>query len=155
MERRKFLGWFSVGMLASSLPVVIAACSSNTSSSNTSSPSNSTPISSATPEIDSTPDAEGFIAVGTNQELEAKGYIYDKQLGVIIVSNSGALAALNPTCTHKGCDVDWKGDRGELVCPCHGSKFGVDGGVIAGPAKTPLTVYEFKQEEDLIKVKLA
>ncbi|MGK7893867.1 MAG: ubiquinol-cytochrome c reductase iron-sulfur subunit [Xenococcus sp. (in: cyanobacteria)] len=150
MERRKFLGWVSVGMLASSLPVAIAACSSDTNSS-----SNSTPISSATPEIDSTPDAEGFVAVGTNQELTEKGFIYDKQLGVIIVSNAGTLAALNPECTHKGCDVEWKGDDGELVCPCHGSKFGVDGAVLAGPASTPLPVYEFKQEGDLIKFKPA
>ncbi len=150
MERRKFLGWVSVGMLASSLPVAIAACSSDTSSS-----SNSTPISSAPPEIDSTPDAEGFVAVGTDQELTEKGYIYDKQLGVIVVSNSGTLAALNPKCTHKGCDVEWKGDDGELVCPCHASKFGVDGAVLAGPASAPLPVYEFKQEGDLIKVKLA
>ena len=150
MERRKFLGWVSVGMLASSLPVVIAACSSDTSSS-----SNGAPVSSTTTKIDSTPDAEGFIAVGTNQELAEKGYIYDKQLKVIVVSNGGTLAALNPKCTHKGCDVDWKGDRGELVCPCHGSKFGVDGGVIAGPAAAPLPVYKFKQEGDLIKVKLA
>ena len=149
MERRKFLGWVSVGMLASSLPVAIAACSSDTGSS-----SNGAPVSSATTEIDSTPDAEGYVAVGTNQELTEKGYIYDKQLGVIVVSNSGALAALNPTCTHKGCDVDWKGDSGELVCPCHGSKFGVDGGVIAGPASTPLPVYEFKEDGDVIKVKL-
>ena len=151
MERRKFLGWVSVGMLASSLPVAIAACSADTSSSSNS----STPISSATPKIDSTPDAEGFVAVGTNQELTDKGYIYDKQLGVIVVSNSGTLAALNPKCTHKGCDVEWKGDSAELVCPCHGSKFGVDGAVLAGPASTSLPVYKFKQEGDLIKVKLA
>ena len=150
MERRKFLGWVSVGMLASSLPVAIAACSSDTSSS-----SSSTPTSAATPEIDSTPDAEGFVAVGTNQELTDKGYLYDKQLEVIVVSSSGAVAALNPACTHKGCDVEWKGDSGELVCPCHGSKFGVDGGVLAGPANAPLPVYESKQEGDLIKVKLA
>lgn len=151
MERRKFLGWVGVGMLASSLPVVLAACSSNTGSSNTV----AEPSPSTTPEIDTTPDAEGFVAVGTNQELTSKGYLYDKQLGVIIVSNNGKIAALNPTCPHQGCDVDWKGNSGELVCPCHGSKFSVDGGVLAGPAKEPLPVYEFKQEGDLIKVKLA
>ena len=150
MERRKFLGWVTVGTLASSLPVVIAACSSNN---NSSSEVNS--ASSSTVQIDSTPDGEGFVAVGTNQELEEKGYIYDRQLGVVVVSNGGTLAALNPKCTHKGCDVAWKGNDGELVCPCHGSKFGVDGGVLAGPATEPLPVYTFKQEGNLIKVKVA
>ncbi|ELS00650.1 Rieske Fe-S protein [Xenococcus sp. PCC 7305] len=150
MERRKFLSWVGVGMLASSLPVAIAACSSETSSS---SPAETS--SSATPEIDTTPDAEGFTAVGTNTELTTKGFIYDKQLGVIIVSNGGSIAALNPTCSHQGCDVDWKGNTGELVCPCHGSKFGVDGAVLTGPATEALPVYEFKQEGDLIKVKIA
>lgn len=151
MERRKFLSWVSVGMLASSLPMVIAACSSDTSSSSTT----AEPSSSATPEIDSTPDAEGFVAVGTNTELESKGFIYDKQLDVIVVSNGGTIAALNPECPHQGCDVDWKGNSGELVCPCHGSKFSLDGSVITGPAKEPLPVYEFKTEGDLVKVKLA
>ena len=150
MKRRKFLGWFTVGTLASSLPIVIAACSSDNSSSNK---VNST--SSATVPIDSTPDGEGFVAVGTNQELEKKGYIYDRQLGVIVVSHSGTLAALNPKCTHKGCDVVWKRNHQELVCPCHDSKFGVDGKVLNGPATEPLPVYVFKQEGNLIKVKLA
>ncbi|MEM9275488.1 MAG: Rieske (2Fe-2S) protein [Cyanobacteria bacterium P01_F01_bin.143] len=151
MERRKFLSWVSVGMLASSLPMTIAACSSGTSSSTTT----AEPEVSAAPEIDSTPDAEGFVAVGTNQELNTKGFLYDKQLEVIIVSNGSQIAALNPACPHQGCDVDWKSNTGELVCPCHGSKFGIDGSVITGPAQEPLTVYEFKTEDDLVKVKLA
>jgi Rieske Fe-S protein len=41
------------------------------------------------------------------------------------------------TCTHKGCTVDKIAD-GTIDCPCHGSKFNLDGTVAKGPADKPL-----------------
>jgi glycine/D-amino acid oxidase-like deaminating enzyme/nitrite reductase/ring-hydroxylating ferredoxin subunit len=50
----------------------------------------------------------------------------------------GTLHAISATCTHMGCEVSWNVVEQSWDCPCHGSRFGVDGRVIHGPAVVPL-----------------
>lgn len=50
----------------------------------------------------------------------------------------GGLHAVSATCTHIGCVVQFNSFERCWDCPCHGSQFGVDGDVLAGPAKKPL-----------------
>lgn len=46
----------------------------------------------------------------------------------------GTLHAVSARCTHLGCLVAWNGAERSWDCPCHGSRFGVDGTVLEGPA---------------------
>jgi len=48
------------------------------------------------------------------------------------------VKALSPLCTHKKCRVGYNSEAKRIDCPCHGSQFDLNGGVIQGPAKTPL-----------------
>jgi len=50
----------------------------------------------------------------------------------------GRLHSVSARCTHAGCIVDWNPMAQSWECPCHGSKFDPDGGVISGPATRPL-----------------
>jgi nucleotide-binding universal stress UspA family protein/nitrite reductase/ring-hydroxylating ferredoxin subunit len=54
------------------------------------------------------------------------------------LDEQGKLHASSPRCTHMGCTVDWNETERTWDCPCHGSRYDVDGHVIHGPAQKDL-----------------
>lgn len=54
--------------------------------------------------------------------------------------------ALSLICPHLGCVVD-PNDQG-FACPCHGSRFGVDGALQHGPADRPLRQLSIEITDD-------
>jgi glycine/D-amino acid oxidase-like deaminating enzyme/nitrite reductase/ring-hydroxylating ferredoxin subunit len=47
--------------------------------------------------------------------------------------------AVSNICTHMGCRLNWNNAETSWDCPCHGSRFDIDGSVLDGPAVTPLS----------------
>jgi menaquinol-cytochrome c reductase iron-sulfur subunit len=62
----------------------------------------------------------------------------------VIKQPGGGITAFAPACTHLGCAYRWDNAQCEFLCPCHGSRFAMDGKVLAGPAPRPLDRYEVK-----------
>ncbi|MGW1595854.1 FAD-dependent oxidoreductase [Streptomyces sp. NPDC002343] len=52
--------------------------------------------------------------------------------------DEGTLHAVSARCTHLGCLVSFNRAERAWECPCHGSRFAVDGSVLQGPAVEPL-----------------
>jgi glycine/D-amino acid oxidase-like deaminating enzyme/nitrite reductase/ring-hydroxylating ferredoxin subunit len=55
---------------------------------------------------------------------------------------TGALRFLSAVCPHLGCIVHWNSLEKSWDCPCHGSRFAVDGHVLNGPAASGLEALE-------------
>lgn len=62
------------------------------------------------------------------------------------------FTAVLTRCTHRGCQVDPVPER--LVCPCHGSEYELDGGLLAGPAEASLITYPATVEGRYLRLDL-
>ncbi|MDQ3284118.1 MAG: Rieske 2Fe-2S domain-containing protein, partial [Actinomycetota bacterium] len=58
------------------------------------------------------------------------------------------LNVMSNHCAHLGCPVRYFRDRGEILCPCHGGIYDINGGLIAGPPPQGLYYYAFEIRED-------
>jgi Rieske Fe-S protein len=52
----------------------------------------------------------------------------------------GEVHSVSAHCTHLGCAVAFNNAERSWDCPCHGSRFALDGSVLHGPATEPLKV---------------
>jgi cytochrome b6-f complex iron-sulfur subunit len=139
MNRREFINLVGIAGIATSLPIAIAACSSNNTTTTSDAPSY-------------------WQKIGTVTDLDKTGQLLNEKspVGTVLVvgtSKAKNLVAVNPTCTHAGCKVDWKATENQFLCPCHKSAFAADGKVLQGPAAKPLATYAVKIEGDGVLVK--
>ncbi len=54
----------------------------------------------------------------------------------------GQLHLVDTTCRHMGCEVEWNDGERTWDCPCHASRYDIDGNVIEGPTTKPLKKVE-------------
>lgn len=73
---------------------------------------------------------------------------------VVVALSGGSYAALDATCTHLRCTVGYAAASNNLVCPCHGSTFGLDGTVSKPPASKPLRSYPASSDATGVTVTL-
>ncbi len=68
---------------------------------------------------------------------------------VVTQPNAGNYVGLSVICTHLGCAVN-EISGGTINCPCHGSKFNLDGSVATGPATRSLDGREVSVQGDWV-----
>ena len=77
-------------------------------------------------------------AVGSETRFEKENFF--------VFRDGEGVYAISAVCTHLGCSVARSAEG--FACPCHGSKFGLRGGVEAGPAPRPLPWLEVGRAAD-------
>ena len=74
-------------------------------------------------------------SVGGSVGLRVAGF--DEEL-LVVRPTTEELVVLTRVCGHMGCKVRYSGETQELKCPCHGSRFALDGSLLEGPSPRPL-----------------
>jgi glycine/D-amino acid oxidase-like deaminating enzyme/nitrite reductase/ring-hydroxylating ferredoxin subunit len=81
------------------------------------------------------PEGESLTRVGVN---EGKILDLEGERVAVFRDERGELHCVSPVCTHLKCIVSFNVAEKTWDCPCHGSRFDVDGAVLNGPATMPL-----------------
>jgi Rieske Fe-S protein len=79
--------------------------------------------------------------VSTAEEIKpGSGAILRKGFSKIAAyrDDAGSLHERSAVCPHLGCIVSWNSTERSWDCPCHGSRFDLNGKVLNGPAIGPL-----------------
>lgn len=89
-------------------------------------------------------------------DLEENGFLLNEDLEIgavlVILKEDNSLIAIEHTCTHMGCLVEWNKQENLFICPCHNSKFQEDGKVVEGLAISDLPIYQVKIENNTVFV---
>lgn len=88
------------------------------------------------------PTSIAEVEPGTGRVVELEG-----ERAAVYREEDGAVHAVSAACTHMGCVVAWNAAERSWDCPCHGSRFAVDGSVLEGPATRPLGPVEVHAAE--------
>lgn len=72
------------------------------------------------------------------KQNEACTTIIDGQRIGVYKDEDEQIHAVDTTCTHLGCEVEWNNAENSWDCPCHGSRFTYTGDILNGPAVKPL-----------------
>ncbi len=124
--------------------VTLAACSSGS----TTSPATAAPGTATGASTGGASTASGTKAGSASSSATVLAKAADVPVGgglivtdakvVVTQPTAGSFSAFSVACPHKGCAVNAI-QGSEIICPCHNSKFGLNGAVIAGPATSGLT----------------
>jgi cytochrome b6-f complex iron-sulfur subunit len=76
--------------------------------------------------------------IGPSRAFALDSVLTDETHRVFVMRLQDGFRAISSVCTHLGCITRYQPDDRIIACPCHGSRFGLDGEVIAGPAPRAL-----------------
>jgi cytochrome b6-f complex iron-sulfur subunit len=71
---------------------------------------------------------------------------FNREKKAYVIGAASGVYALSAVCTHLGCITRFRSDERVIACPCHGSRFDLEGNVVHGPAPRPLPWLDVTQD---------
>jgi nitrite reductase/ring-hydroxylating ferredoxin subunit/uncharacterized membrane protein len=97
-----------------------------------------------------------WTAVIDDEKLESRELVRRSARGtaVLLVRSGGKIHALLDRCNHRGCSLsEGELDGAAITCPCHGSRFALDGTLLRGPATGSQRSLETRVHEGKVEVR--
>ncbi len=92
-------------------------------------------------------DLEKIESLGSIAHGQGKVVKYEGKSLALYKDEAGELHAVSTVCPHAKCSVGWNSAEKSWDCPCHGSRFSVDGEILTGPARQGLEIIEINKLE--------
>ncbi|MCY1083139.1 QcrA and Rieske domain-containing protein [Archangium lansingense] len=111
------------------------------------------PDISPAPVLDATEDnGRVVLMVSRYPELAREGgavtlRVPDRPNVLVMHPQGTQYAVVSSLCTHRGCPLGFQ--EGEAICPCHLSRFAIDGRPTHPPATIPLTTFSSSYDSEL------
>ena len=84
-------------------------------------------------------EADARVGVGKPEDVPPGTVLVLPEKRLYVIRNAdGSFYALSSVCTHLGCMTRYVPESAQVACPCHGSRFSLEGQVTGGPAPRPL-----------------
>lgn len=89
----------------------------------------------------------------STEELKRFGRLY---LGdeFILIKKDNDFSVYSRRCPHLGCKLNYDPVEELIICPCHKSKFNLDGRYLEGPAKRDLNRLSFDLKDTGLQIDL-
>lgn len=138
MDRKEFLIKFGKGTAAAVAFTCLGGCSESEGITAPPTPTN----------VDFTLD----LTESANSSLNNIGGSLIRNGIVIGKVSQTEFSAVSQACTHQGTTVQFQQSNNRFHCPNHGSNFNLNGGVINGPATSPLKKFNTELNGNLLRV---
>ena len=94
---------------------------------------------------DPTPPREFDIGPAVDYPMNSQTIL--AHIPVIVIQDQKGLRAISLACTHLGCTVEQRNFGYE--CPCHSSRYDINGKLLKGPANRDLPKLRVAESEDV------
>ena len=83
-------------------------------------------------------EEDARVGIGRPEEIAPGTVMVVPKHRLYVIRAAEGFFALSSICTHLGCMTRYQPESAQIACPCHGSRFSLEGKVTAGPAPRPL-----------------
>jgi nitrite reductase/ring-hydroxylating ferredoxin subunit len=97
-------------------------------------------------------EEDARVSVGKPDEIPPGTVLVIPKHGLYVIRSAAGFFALSSVCTHLGCMTRYLPEDAQIACPCHGSRFSLEGKVTAGPAPRPLRRLQITVERGVLVV---
>jgi cytochrome b6-f complex iron-sulfur subunit len=94
--------------------------------------------------FDPTPPTEFDIGPATQYPVDSRTIVH--YIPAIVIHDEKGIRAISLACSHLGCAIEERNFGFE--CPCHSSRYDLDGVVLKGPATDSLRKFRVEKSED-------
>jgi cytochrome b6-f complex iron-sulfur subunit len=97
------------------------------------------------PEVETAATNEADAGVANDSEFLQKGYKivrFGSEPVIVVRVSETDFRAFAAVCTHLACIVEYSKSKQHIECNCHNGQFNLQGQVVGGPPRRPLTPFD-------------